>query len=639
MKFYEKILQQMKSEPQTFRTVYDHAFSFGKEVAFEWSRHLIIRKTTYEESRTEILRIAGVLKERTVPGGIIAICMQNSPFWVECFWAVLMAGCTVQPVSCDMPADLVRCCMKHTGAGYLIGGIEGDSFTTFAENELLEAVPAKPLTSEPADGWGDEVILSTSATTGDPKLFSYTGKEICAQILNSEYVLQNSREISRFWHGQFRQLAFLPFSHIFGLTACYLWFAVFGRTFVFLEDYAPSTILRTCRLHHVTHIFAIPLLWDSLAEGILKEAAQTGQSEKLERAVGLALRLQNAVPALSRFLVPLMFRQVAEKTLGSSVQFCISGGGACRRDTMRIVNGCGYHLENGYGMTEIGIASVTLEKKAGSRDGSSVGKPFPSLRYRIGDGDRLNVLGDTCYAAEFIDGKRIPRDTDAWFDTGDCVRLREDGHIVVIGRSDDLFSDADGRRISPDMIETLLNLPFRSCVVHDASAGVILLAEVPEQAKLSLSKRQTICRQVGEALENIPLSMRPRTVLYTYDPIPVSLSYKFRRKKIVESIGSGAIAALSKKDFLRETEDGSSDPDTERTVSEIAGIMKSVLGDGAEVLPQSDFFADLGGDSLSYIEFLNAVERRYGVEIPKEATGRCTTPLSAYSVISEVAEL
>jgi acyl-CoA synthetase (AMP-forming)/AMP-acid ligase II len=72
------------------------------------------------------------------------------------------------------------------------------------------------------------------------------------------------------YNGSIKQLAFLPFYHIFGLFAVYYWFAFFGRTFVFLKDYSPDTIARTCRRHEVTHIFAVPLLWHTVEEKIQK---------------------------------------------------------------------------------------------------------------------------------------------------------------------------------------------------------------------------------------------------------------------------------------------------------------------------------------------------------------------------------
>ena len=48
-------------------------------------------------------------------------------------------------------------------------------------------------------------------------------------------------------------------------------------------------------------------------------------------------------------------------------------------------NGIGYNLHNGYGMSEIGITSVELRRKAAQRNQNAVGKPFDSVEYRLDD--------------------------------------------------------------------------------------------------------------------------------------------------------------------------------------------------------------------------------------------------------------
>ena len=73
---------------------------------------------------------------------------------------------------------------------------------------------------------------------------------------------------------QLKQLAFLPFYHVFGLFAVYFWFTFFGRTLVFLRDYSADTILKTCRRHQVTHIFAVPMLWHTIEKQVRAEVAK-----------------------------------------------------------------------------------------------------------------------------------------------------------------------------------------------------------------------------------------------------------------------------------------------------------------------------------------------------------------------------
>ena len=638
MKFYEKILLELKTETQTMQTLYRHAFSFADEVAFEYSHNLVIHKMTYGECRKEILRIYHFLSQRISSGRVIALIMGNSPLWVECFWAVLMSGGIIMPLSENMTDTMVRECLSNSGCTLLLGDRDAEGCESVSTRTLKAYKPEHTPETEPEAGWGDEIILSSSATTGSPQLFAYTGREICSQILNSGYVLEHCRDISRFWKGQFRQLAFLPFSHIFGLTACYLWFVIFGRTFVFLEDYTPATILRTCRLHRVTHIFAVPILWDSLARGIVSEAEKSGMSEKLEKGIKLSLKLQDLSPAIGRAVVPLLMKKVQDSTLGKSVRFCISGGGMCGAGTGRIVNGCGYHLENGYGMTEIGIACVTLEKKASRRNCRSVGRIFPSLAAQISDEKHLLVKGDSCYAARYVRGTRIARDPSLWFDTGDCFEMLPDGEMVILGRSDDIVNGSNGERISPESIETELNIGMPCCVVCLSGQELALLVEVPIEARLSLRRRESIVEEILSALGRLPLAIRPRRILYTYETIPVSLSHKYRRSHIASLLEKGELKAVESDQFI--SPDGKKDVSSEllTVAEEIAGFMKQVLRTDQTVGIDSDFFADLGGDSLSYIEYLNAIENKYQVEIPSEKTAGCTTPLSAAETLSRLAE-
>ena len=71
----------------------------------------------------------------------------------------------------------------------------------------------------------------------------------------------------------------------------------------------------------------------------------------------------------------------------------ISGGSTINLKTLEFFNAIGYHLANGYGMTEIGITSVELSDKKKLLNSGSVGLPFKGVEYRIEDG-RLLVRGD-----------------------------------------------------------------------------------------------------------------------------------------------------------------------------------------------------------------------------------------------------
>ena len=69
--------------------------------------------------------------------------------------------------------------------------------------------------------------------------------------------------------------------------AVYLWFSFFGKTMVYLKDKDPKTILETCRVHHVTHFFAVPLVWNNIAQGINRKMDMADDKTKTKLLKGI----------------------------------------------------------------------------------------------------------------------------------------------------------------------------------------------------------------------------------------------------------------------------------------------------------------------------------------------------------------
>ena len=630
MKFYERILQELKNEPHSFQTVYRHAFSFGDHVAFEQNRNLVIERVTYSQYRLEVLRLAGYLREHVRPGSTVALVMPNCPLWVECFWAIFQAGCRAALLSWQLPKATLESCLKDVGCTLVLGDVDTDLCPVMRSDELQAAQATSPLDKEPEDGWGDEIILATSSTTGAPKLYVYDGDAICKQILNSEFVLKRCKDVSHFRRGVIRHLAFLPFSHVFGLTACFLWFTMFGISYVFLNDMRPETILRTCRLHKVTHVFAVPLLWDTMATQIMRGIEERGITEKAKKGMALSLKLQDIWPALGRFVAGKIFKDVRKQTLGDNISFCISGGGMLKADTLRIINAMGYPMENGYGMTEIGIACVSMRKKPSERHGISVGEPFPSLTFHLDEDGQLMVRGNSCYIAQFINGERVAKDPQDWFATGYIFETNDKGEYIFRGRVDDLVNGANGERISPDMVESQLNLGVGCCVFGMEDGELALVVELPPEAEVTRERRAEALAEIYDAIARLPMPMQPRRVLVARQPRPLSLSGKIRRRALRAGVIDGSFACENAQTLLAQDAQ-SAEGEMDGLLTEMAQIFAEASGSSAQVSAQSDFFQDLGGDSLSYLELLSAIETRWNIT----GTALSPAPLSTPAVAAQ----
>mgnify|MGYP003296708930 FL=1 len=107
----------------------------------------------------------------------------------------------------------------------------------------------------------------------------------------------------------------------------------------------------------------------------------------------------------SNFVRSKLFASYLDNIFGKSIQFCITGGSHISDQTLRIINGIGYPLVNGFGSTEIGISSFASPKPLKVRISESIGKPFDTFEYKLGEHDELLVKGKSAYHAMLVDGK------------------------------------------------------------------------------------------------------------------------------------------------------------------------------------------------------------------------------------------
>ena len=187
-----------------------------------------------------------------------------------------------------------------------------------------------------------------------------------------------------------------------GVQTCALPIFFFGVTFVFLERYDSRSIQYACKVGRVTHFFAVPAVWEQTARQLLREAERQGQKEKLLRAVRFSNGLQSVFPRLgARLARRVLFRRVREQALGTEPMFCISGGGFLQPQAAELMNGLGYGMHNGYGMTETGILSVELSRRAKWRLSGGVGLPLQALSggWRIAEDGVLELRSPLLYTA------------------------------------------------------------------------------------------------------------------------------------------------------------------------------------------------------------------------------------------------
>lgn len=569
------------------------------------------QRMSYAELTALTNRLARVLHAHFdgQEGAFLAIRMENSPLWVAAFFGTLMAG--FRPLLLNLRLDDATLAPVERLAAGVLTDRPRESCVNLAEaGDAPEFTPV----------WADEIALMTSGTTGTPKLVLYDGAAITAQLLQSESIVRKCPEVKHDRLArQLRMLAFLPFYHIFGLMASLLWFIFFGVTFVFLERYDSRSIQYACKVGRVTHFFAVPAVWEQTSRQLLREAERQGQKEKLLRAVRFSNGLQSVFPRLgARLARRVLFRRVREQALGTEPMFCISGGGFLQPQAAELMNGLGYGMHNGYGMTETGILSVELSRRAKWRLSGGVGQPLQALSggWRIAEDGVLELRSPLLYTAMLENGVRVPRDPEAWFRTRDVFRA-EGGRWYMEARQGDLIIGANGENLSPDLIEQRLALQAgtASCVLGMEREGderpvLIVQTAADDYARARASAA------AYEAVARLPLTMRPARIFLTEQELPISFG-KPRRAELREKLADGSIvltpAHRPEPEELTRLEDESS----RALVQELCELLGSVTGQ--TVGPDTQLLQELGVDSLTYYNIFSAVSERYGISLTMDA--------------------
>lgn len=542
-------------------------------------------------------------------GAFIGLYAENSPQWIVLFWAILRSGNYPFLINLRQPEEMARDILRTLDAKIVVcvDGAPDLAERTICYAQLQETDTTQVLCPE----FGDQIALATSGTTLKQKICIYTGKEIVAQLANVESIVKKNKSMIACYRSNIRQLVFLPFYHIFGLEAVLLWFSFLGATFVFPANMTPKTLLRTIRDHGVTHIFAVPLFWDAVHKGALREMQETNSLERFQKGAKLSLALQKL--PMGTAVAKRLVREVREQLFGDSVRFCISGGSHISRKTLEFFNALGYPLYNGFGMSEIGISSVELSKKARERIRGSVGQPFDSVEYRIDRQGHLLVRGDSVCQKILIDGVLQP--TGDWLDTGDLV-TEDHGYYFVNGRVSDLVFDADGENLNPELAERALQLKnaVQFSVVGDEKNEKLILV-VQLDANLSQEQKQALRREIEETNRSLPTSYQLKKIYFTYDPLKSEKAIKVSRAWLRKAIADGRVKLHEHMDRPAARESQKDSP--------IKAILRQKMAALLQIAPEdipdtAHFMNDLGGSSLDFFSLVSDMEREFGITMDYE---------------------
>jgi long-chain acyl-CoA synthetase len=207
--------------------------------------------------------------------------------------------------------------------------------------------------------------------------------------------------------------------------------------------------------------------WEDLASKIRVKMGDAGwlkrslyhRAQKIGKIVVEYESNKQKVPLGKAFLHRLA-RRVVSKPLMDRVgclgfQAAYTGGHPISPDVIRFFRANGLNLKQCYGLTEAGgIFQVQPDDEVKPE---TVGKALPGTKVKITEDQEVLVSSKSVFLGYYQNPEATAQALkEGWFYTGDAGYFDEDGHLLIIGRKEDIMRTQEGEAFSPDFIETRL---------------------------------------------------------------------------------------------------------------------------------------------------------------------------------------
>ena len=355
--------------------------AFGARERREWSYGQL--------ARTVRELAAGLASAGLEPGARVALFAPDGPEWIASALAVIRAGAVVVPLDAQFTDDA----LAHT----LIDSAARLVFTTAdrADRVARLAPAARIVLLDAAEGrasWRElrgpaellperrdadpAALFYTSGTTGPPKGVPLSHGNLTFQI-------NTLAGIGLVTPGD-RVCLPLPLHHVYPFVVGLLTPLALGLPLVLPHALTGPQIVRALKEGEATVLVGVPRLYSALLSAIEIELASRG------RSVAAAVRLALDLSIWARRRLGLrwgarLFRAVRTR-IGPRLRLLTSGGAALEPAVARTLEGLGWELASGYGLTE--TSPLLTLNLPGSGRVESAGRPIPGVALRIASPSR-----------------------------------------------------------------------------------------------------------------------------------------------------------------------------------------------------------------------------------------------------------
>ncbi len=447
-------------------------------------------KSTYSfaQVKEDVFSFAKSLVVNGLAGKHVAVVGENSYEWVIAYLGCAITGGVAVCIDIEQSQEAIEELIDHSDTAAIVTSQSmvliceniaklnpkvqriiaiaetGDrGFESFLQQGREAAV--EKITQEPLDKNLPAAIVFTSGTTGRAK----------AVLLSHYALLTNASDaLAMIAVDKPFLFAMLPFYHSYGFTCTVLTSLIAGFNFCISGDL--KTMIRDMTLFQPEIIIAVPLVVEALHKFVWNAIEKAGQKKKVRVFMKLGTRLGNP-----SFFLKKAMQEKFEGTCLERLKTIVSGGAYLSQSVAEDLTAFGITVLQGYGITECApLVSVNRNKSFTS---TSVGFVVPHFQVKIKD-EEILVKGDSLMNGYYGDEEQTELVfDDGWFKTGDIGFLDKNGHLYIQGRKKNLIVMKNGKKISPEEIESAVRM---DSWVKDVLAYGLSSGESADDVKLAI---------------------------------------------------------------------------------------------------------------------------------------------------------
>ena len=620
--------------------------AFGEQGVEIWSYRELA-----ERVRFLARGLRGVGVER---GDHVAILCGNRPEWVAACLAVISAGAVVVPVDVQTGDDALGHVLKDSDAGHVFTTADQAGRLEKLENSVPSKVILLDVGEEDGRSWrrlpagGDEdlpllraddgaALFYTSGTTGTAKGVPLSHANLAFQIEG----LLGAGLVS----GDDRVLLPLPLHHVYPFVMGMLTPLAAGLPIVLPQSLTGPHLTRALREGEATLIVGVPRLYAALYSGIEEKIGSAGPLTAALFRNGL--NLFDRVRRLTGLNPGRIALRPLRRRFGPRLRVLASGGAALDPELASRLEGLGWRIAIGYGLTETSPL-LALNPPDGEKLGS-VGRPVPGVEISI-DPDVVGEEGDRSGGPRgegeilargpnvFSGYRNRPEETgkvfrEGWFRTGDLGYFDAGGYLYVTGRVSTLIVTPGGKNVQPETVE-------RAYVEHpvireigvlqrDGRLAAVVVPE-PEGVVAEKDLNGAVREAIEESSRRLPSYQRISDYAISREPLEYTRLGKLRRH-VLENRYEKAKSDAEARDELPAgpvAVDEMSEEDRALLRNPAVGGVWSLLAErfpDIRLTPDTSPQLDLGIDSLGWVSITLEIGERTGVELGEAAIGRIDT--------------